>query len=332
VRKLILSIAVGLSFALIAGCDGDSSSSEDSSSAETSSKPFRIPIPGGEAPIRYEKKLKLHPSGLAGSEPKPVIPEGSPPEFLAISDLINGIGQTATAGRRVAVQYVGFDYETGKKFASSWEQGKPVTFTLGAGEVIQGWEEGIEGMEVGDRRELVVPPGLADGAFPPRIPEGKTLVFVVETLPASSTAKAEKVSGSAAGEAEASQKAQVPQKTKPTVEVSSGPPPKKLEVKDLEEGSGSAAKPGDEVSVQYVGVNYRTGKQFDASWDRGEPFTFKLGEGLVIEGWEQGIPGMKPGGRRELIIPPELGYGYSRTEGIPPGSTLIFVVDLLAVR
>ncbi|HSC21561.1 MAG TPA: FKBP-type peptidyl-prolyl cis-trans isomerase [Solirubrobacterales bacterium] len=120
-------------------------------------------------------------------------------------------------------------------------------------------------------------------------------------------------------------------KTKPTVEVPKGPPPKKLEIKDLEEGSGPAAKPGDEVTVQYVGVNYKTGKQFDASWDRGEPFTFKLGEELVIPGWEEGIPGMKPGGRRELIIPPELGYGYQRTEGIPPGSTLVFVVDLISV-
>jgi FKBP-type peptidyl-prolyl cis-trans isomerase len=120
-------------------------------------------------------------------------------------------------------------------------------------------------------------------------------------------------------------------KTKPEVKVPKGPPPQKLVIKDLEEGSGPAAKPGDEVTVQYVGVNYRTGKQFDASWDRGEPFTFKLGEGLVVEGWEQGIPGMKPGGRRELIIPPELGYGYRRIEGIPPGSTLIFVVDLISV-
>jgi FKBP-type peptidyl-prolyl cis-trans isomerase len=121
-------------------------------------------------------------------------------------------------------------------------------------------------------------------------------------------------------------------KTKPKVKVPKGPPPKKLVIKDLEEGSGPEAKPGDEVTVHYVGVNYRGGKQFDASWDRGEPFTFALGEGLVVEGWEKGIPGMKPGGRRELIIPPDMGYGYSRIEGIPPGSTLVFVVDLVSVK
>jgi FKBP-type peptidyl-prolyl cis-trans isomerase len=121
-------------------------------------------------------------------------------------------------------------------------------------------------------------------------------------------------------------------KTKPKVEVPKGAPPQELVIKDLEEGSGPEAKPGDEVTLDYVGVNYKTGKQFDASWDRGEPFTFALGEGLVVEGWEKGIPGMKPGGRRELIIPPDMGYGYSRIEGIPPGSTLVFVVDMISVK
>lgn len=85
------------------------------------------------------------------------------------------------------------------------------------------------------------------------------------------------------------------------------------------------------MTVQYVGVNYKTGKQFDASWDRGEPFSFALGAGQVIPGWDQGIPGMKVGGRRELIIPPELAYGATGSPPtIPPNETLIFVVDLLA--
>jgi FKBP-type peptidyl-prolyl cis-trans isomerase len=146
----------------------------------------------------------------------------------------------------------------------------------------------------------------------------------------STVAKEESPAESKAAAKKGEEKAK--KKTKPKVSVPGGPPPEELAIKDLEEGSGPEAKPGDEVTVQYVGVNYRTGKQFDASWDRGEPFTFKLGEGLVVEGWEKGIPGMKPGGRRELIIPPELGYGYRRTEGVPPGSTLIFVVDLVSVK
>ena len=122
-------------------------------------------------------------------------------------------------------------------------------------------------------------------------------------------------------------------KTKPKVTVPSGPPPKQLEVKDIEEGSGGAAKAGDVVSVQYVGVGYESGEEFDASWDRGEPFAFQLGAGMVIPGWDQGVEGMKVGGRRELIIPPALAYGeVGSPPAIGPNETLIFVIDLLAVE
>ncbi len=121
-------------------------------------------------------------------------------------------------------------------------------------------------------------------------------------------------------------------KTKPQIEVPSGAPPKELEIEDLEEGSGPEAKAGDEVTVQYVGVNYKNGEEFDASWDRGEPFTFPLGAGMVIKGWDEGVEGMKIGGRRELIIPPNMGYGPAGSPpSIPPNETLIFVVDLVAV-
>ena len=97
--------------------------------------------------------------------------------------------------------------------------------------------------------------------------------------------------------------------TKPVVKPPKGAPPKQLEVKDLVEGEGEEAVSGDEVSVDYVGVNYKSGKEFDSSWSRNEPFTFTLGAGEVIPGWDQGVQGMKVGGRRELIIPPELAYG-----------------------
>lgn len=123
------------------------------------------------------------------------------------------------------------------------------------------------------------------------------------------------------------------EKTKPQVTVPDGDPPKELVKNDLEEGTGPAAKAGDEVTVQYVGVGYTTKKEFDSSWSRNEPFTFPLGSGSVIPGWEEGIEGMKAGGRRELVIPPELAYGPA---GSPPvigkNETLIFVVDLESIK
>lgn len=139
---------------------------------------------------------------------------------------------------------------------------------------------------------------------------------------------------SSAGETTSSEAAEAPKKkTKPKVEVPQGAPPKELVTEDLEEGSGPAAKAGDEVSVNYVGVNYKSGSEFDASWSRGEPFTFALGSGMVIPGWEEGIVGMKVGGRRQLVIPPELGYGAAGSPpAIPPNETLVFVVDLEAIN
>jgi peptidylprolyl isomerase len=120
--------------------------------------------------------------------------------------------------------------------------------------------------------------------------------------------------------------------TKPKVEVPEGEPPAGLEIEDIKEGDGATAKAGDNVTVEYVGVSYSTGKQFDASWDNGQPFTFPLGQGQVIPGWDQGVPGMKVGGRRQLVIPPDLAYGEQGSPpDIKPNETLIFVVDLLSV-
>ncbi|MGI8779316.1 MAG: FKBP-type peptidyl-prolyl cis-trans isomerase [Solirubrobacteraceae bacterium] len=121
--------------------------------------------------------------------------------------------------------------------------------------------------------------------------------------------------------------------TKPEVAKPSGAPPAELQQQDVVEGKGKAAKPGDTVSVQYVGNSWSTGAQFDASWDRGsEPFAFPLGAGQVIPGWDQGVAGMKVGGRRVLVIPPDLAYGdQSPSPEIAPNETLIFVVDLKKV-
>jgi peptidylprolyl isomerase len=117
----------------------------------------------------------------------------------------------------------------------------------------------------------------------------------------------------------------------PTVTVPAGAPPKSLESADLIEGTGTEAVPGDNVTVQYVLATYSSGKVIQSSWTSG-PFAFTLGAGQVIPGWDKGVVGMKVGGRRELIIPPSLGYGASSPgAGIAPNDTLVFVIDLLKV-
>ncbi|QQQ74821.1 FKBP-type peptidyl-prolyl cis-trans isomerase [Saccharothrix sp. 6-C] len=121
--------------------------------------------------------------------------------------------------------------------------------------------------------------------------------------------------------------------SKPEVEPYEGAAPADLVIEDITVGDGPEAAPGQLVHVHYVGVSHSTGEQFDASWDRGEAFSFPLGGGRVIAGWDRGVAGMKVGGRRKLVIPAHLGYGDRGAGGvIKPGETLIFVVDLLGVN
>jgi peptidylprolyl isomerase len=118
---------------------------------------------------------------------------------------------------------------------------------------------------------------------------------------------------------------------KPEVDFPGGEPPTELEITDIWEGDGAVAKAGDTVQVHYVGVAYSTGEEFDASWNRGAPLEFRLGVGQVISGWDQGVQGMRVGGRRQLVIPPALAYGdRGAGRSIAPGETLIFVCDLVS--
>jgi peptidylprolyl isomerase len=121
---------------------------------------------------------------------------------------------------------------------------------------------------------------------------------------------------------------------KPVVEVPAGQSPSyQLEVEDISVGEGDEAVAGRNVEVHYVGVSWETGRQFDASWDRGDTFKFGLGKGQVIAGWDQGVQGMRVGGRRRITIPPDLAYGKRGAGGvIGPDETLVFVVDLVGVR
>lgn len=127
-------------------------------------------------------------------------------------------------------------------------------------------------------------------------------------------------------------KAAADAKEKPKVTVPKGAPPKKLEIEDIEKGKGATAKAGSSVSVNYVGVSYSNGKEFDSSFGK-QPFQFQLGASMVIPGWEEGVEGMKVGGRRQLIVPPDKAYG---AQGSPPAigsdETLLFVIDLLQVQ
>jgi len=165
----------------VTGCGGSSDTS-----STISYRPFSFPAGSvGEIGERTAQSfLKPKENGLVGSEPKAVFPDRPPPEFVVWADLIDSFSvPVVDNGEQLTIQYVGYLYDSKKKFASSWDEGKPFVFTLGKGEAIPGLDEGVQRMEIGDRREIVVPPEFAsDGSRMKGFPSNSTLVFVVEAL------------------------------------------------------------------------------------------------------------------------------------------------------
>jgi peptidylprolyl isomerase len=231
---------------------------------------------------------------------------------LTYIEVTPGSGASPQPGDLVTVHYTG-TLENGTVFDSSYSRDKPIQFAIGTGMVIPGWDEGIALMKEGGKAKLVIPPDLAYGAAGAGgvIPPNATLNFDVFLV---------SVRAGAPSTPSAVEESQL-------TTTASG-----LKYADLEEGTGAEAKSGQTVSVHYTGW-LTDNTSFDSSLNRGEPFSFQLGGGQVIPGWDEGVVGMKVGGRRQLVIPAELGYGAAGAGGvIPPNATLVFEVELLDVQ
>jgi peptidylprolyl isomerase len=223
-----------------------------------------------------------------------------------------GDGPMPQVGEVVSVHYRG-TLEDGTEFDSSYDRGDPISFALGMGAVIPGWDEGIGLLNVGGQAKLIIPPELGYGAQGAGgvIPPNATLIFDVELVAVQP--------GS-------------PESPQEVDDVDYETTDSGLKYYDFEEGSGPAAEAGQTVSVHYTGW-LLDGDKFDSSLDKAKPFTFVLGQGQVISGWDEGVAGMKAGGKRQLLIPPELGYGDRGAGGvIPANATLVFEVELLEIQ
>jgi peptidylprolyl isomerase len=218
-----------------------------------------------------------------------------------------GKGEKVKAGDRASVHYTGW-LTDGKKFDSSRDRNQPFLVEVGAGRVIPGWDEGLQGIAVGGKRMLIIPSTLGYGsrAMGP-IPANSDLIFDVEVL-------------------EIKEPPKIPAYKESDVQKTSTG----LGYVILTEGTGPAPQKGQNVTVHYTGW-LTSGKLFDSSVERGVPFNFVLGAGRVIKGWDEGVAMMKEGEKRLLIIPPELAYGSRERPGIPANSTLIFEVELIDV-
>jgi len=280
--------------------------------------------------------LPAHTPGVAPESPPEIAGEEiTTASGLVYIDIETGTGEEAIAGDTVAIDYSGWLEETGELFDSSISRTTGIRVVIGAGQVIEGWDEGLQGMTEGGKRRLIIPAELAYrdvgrlNAVPP-IPANATLIFDVELVlilipapaltptPAPTPTLPTQIPG-------------VPDENPPEVSGEEITLESGLIYIDFEPGSGEVAQTGDLVAVNYTGWLQATGERFDSSIGRISAYGVTIGAGGVIDGWDEGLPGLAEGGSRRLIIPPALAYGASGRSGIPPNSTLIFDIILVDI-
>lgn len=234
---------------------------------------------------------------------------------LRVADLVLGDGNEAQNGAPLLVEYTGWLAETGELIDSTRRRARPMLFTLGEGDApMPGWDEAVSGMRVGGKRQAVFPPELAFGQTgkPPRVPRNATVVFEFELI-------------------ETSQPREAPT-APPAYEASALRELSGVQVVDLVEGTGRTVSRGDNIALDYSGFLARDGHLFDSSLTRSGPARFRFGGREMLPGVEGGIEGMKVGGKRLILIPPELGYGENGLRNyVPPQADLVFVVELVEI-
>ena len=293
-RTLLLPVAM---VGLLAAC-GDNSTSTSSTNTNTPCSPAATD------------------TTVAGARAKPLVkvPAKVPTE-LVTTDLTDGTGTAAADGDTLIVYYIGVRTANCAEFDNSYDRGAPLSVTIGAGQVIKGWDQGLAGMKVGGRRQLDIPAALAYGDAPPStdvIQKGDALTFVVDAV--AIIAKPDP--------------ADIPNITVP-------PTPNQTEqtFTDLIVGDGAGIEPGQTVAVQLLAFSAADGKQLDSSWESGSPLTFVPGAAQLPPGIEKAVEGMKVGGRRQVDIPFAQAFGEAGNAdlGLPASTDLIMVLDLVAV-
>ena len=309
VRILTCLISV---FLFATACSSDPPTTDSSLASTETTLDIKDSSESQENSSNSSESIFDYASSTTGSN-RPVISvtksKSTPPKLL-FSDIRSGEGPQVEAGDLIEVQYVGALLDSGLEFDASWDRGQSFFVLIGVGAVIQGWDQGILGMQSGSRRLLVIPPELAYGeqGAGDAIGPDSSLAFVVDVL-------------------------QIVEVSPPEIPVVEPLENDSLLMVDETVGtSDKAVEPGDTITVHYLGT-LEDGTIFDASWRRGQPFTTQIGVGRVIPGWDQGMIGMKEGGRRLLHIPSDLAYGKNGSGStIGPDTPLVFVVDLLRIH
>ncbi|MER6397405.1 MULTISPECIES: FKBP-type peptidyl-prolyl cis-trans isomerase [unclassified Kitasatospora] len=284
------------------------------------------------APVNEASPMPTLSGGGFGSKATITIPDGAPSGQFVVNTVSEGDRSTVNKGDWVTVNYSAKDWTTGKDLPSSYDEGgKPQLYQAGSGQLVPAFDQSVIGKKVGSRLLVVAPPAAAFGTQGNNqlgVAPGDTVVFVLdimESLPQDST-----LSGTMT-----QPPANLPQvkdngKAAVTITIPPGQAaPTDLQQAVLIKGEGKPVKSGQTLVVQYTGVLWSNGQQFDSSWSHGGAQALQIGTGSVIEGWDKGLVGQTVGSRVELVVPPALGYKDQAQGSVPPNSTLVFVIDIL---
>ncbi|MFN8105634.1 MAG: FKBP-type peptidyl-prolyl cis-trans isomerase [Acidimicrobiia bacterium] len=315
------AVVAGCVIAVTGACGTSDSATTSTASVVTTTQ---APPVCGQGTI----KMPPIPAELSQKPDPAVTPKDASATTLKTTDLVVGTGAEVKAGDCLTANYVGVLASSGEQFDASWDKQTPFQFEVGAGNVIPGWDQGIPGMKVGGRRRLAIPAALAYGAqgSPPKIPPNANLVFVVDALDVGLPCTV--------GQAPLPSPLPDPISQKPEVVVNPGDADAdQIQTEDLVVGTGAEVKAGDCLVSNYVRALASDPSKTDSSWDRGQGLRFEVGSDQMIKGWNQGIEGMKVGGRRRVVVPAALAYGSKGLPpDIPPDANLVFVVDATAVQ
>jgi peptidylprolyl isomerase len=330
-RSLLISVPAGL--ATLAACGDDKSDSSKASDSPSPSPSASAPS-AAPPPKIVDGPLPAVTAGTKFDE-KPTIAKGSgePSKQLAVKTLVAGSGKTIAENDFVVANYLGQVWSTAKVFDNSYDRKARLAIQLAQGQIIDGWRYALAGKKAGSRVEMAVPPtwGYGSQGNPQAGIKGTdTLVFVVDvqdTFNAKSSAKGKKVPQD---DADLPKVGTNTDGKAPSIEVPKANAPKKLVAEYVLEGDGEEVAAADSVLVQYKGVLWDGGKEFDSSYANKQLVSFSLQQ--VVKGWAQGLTGKKVGSRVLIVIPPKLGYGDNPPQGsgIKKDSTLVFSVDILA--
>ncbi|MGW0825902.1 FKBP-type peptidyl-prolyl cis-trans isomerase [Streptomyces sp. NPDC002845] len=325
-RSLLIAVPAGL--VTLAACGDDESDTADSSS------PSPSPSESAKPPTIVDGPLPAITAGAKFGE-KPTVAKGSgdPSKDLAVKTVIAGNGRTVAENDYVQAHYLGQIWDSAKVFDNSYDRKAPLLIQLAQGSIIDGWRYALAGKKAGSRVEMAVPPALGYGTE--GNPQGgikgtDTLVFVVDiqdTFSGKSSAKGTEV---AQDNADLPKVGTNTDGEAPSIDIPDADAPTKLVANYVIEGDGEKLAADSTVLVQYQGVVWDTGKEFDSTYGRGQLSSFSLQQ--VVKGWSQGMTGKKVGSRLLIVIPPDLGYGDNPPSGsgIEKDSTMVFTVDILA--